>query len=583
MKGIRFSKLGPKFLLPYLTTILLIVSIPFLYGLIYWGRIFPGIYVAGIYLGGLKTSAATQTLLAKVGPPEKITLSDGKQIFEIKTSDIDFSYDYDKSALSAYEIFRSGNPLYDFIKRVQSLYSGVNAGLVFNLNEDKLNEYLSVTAGQIAQEPIYPSVKLVGSHAVVENGTPGKEIDGRALRVEIGQNLTFAKSSTVNIPFSALDPSLSTDELESFQARAQGLVGKKLNLNFEYVTTVFSDKDIFNLLNPKGGYDEKAVNDLGEKIAKDTDRAPQNAVFIYLDGKVQEFTPAKEGVTVNKEQFKELLLSSLSTLETTEGTSATFDIPTTATAPKITTSDVNNLGIRQLIGRGSSHFKGSITSRIHNLTLSASKFNSVLIGPGEIFSFNEALGDVSMYTGYKQAYVIKDGKTVLGDGGGVCQVSTTLFRAALAAGLPIVERRAHSYRVGYYEQDSLPGLDATVYAPTTDLKIKNDTPGHLLIQTHTDAGSSELVFELYGTSDGRVASISKPVVTDPVPPPEDLYQDDPSLPAGVVKQVDWKAWGSRVHFNYQVKRGEEVVYEKTFYSNYHPWQAVFLRGTGPVN
>ena len=144
----------------------------------------------------------------------------------------------------------------------------------------------------------------------------------------------------------------------------------------------------------------------------------------------------------------------------------------------------------------------------------------------------------------------------------------------------MVERRPHSYRVGYYEQGSPPGLDATVYAPTTDLKIKNDTPAHILIQAIADPVNKTLVFDIYGTPDGRVATISKPNVGSAIAPPEDLYIDDPSLPAGTVKQIDWKAWGAKVSFIYKVERDNQVLQETTFYSNYRPWQAKFLKGTG---
>jgi vancomycin resistance protein YoaR len=173
-----------------------------------------------------------------------------------------------------------------------------------------------------------------------------------------------------------------------------------------------------------------------------------------------------------------------------------------------------------------------------------------------------------------------EGRTVLGDGGGVCQVSTTLFRAVLAAGLPVLERRAHSYRVGYYEQNSPPGFDATVYSPTTDFKFKNDTPAYILIQAKADNQTSTLIIELWGTNDGRIAKTTKPVITDQVPPPEDLYQDDPALRAGQIKQVDWKAFGAKVKFDYHVERHGEILSHQTFSSNYRPWQAVFLRGTG---
>jgi vancomycin resistance protein YoaR len=94
-----------------------------------------------------------------------------------------------------------------------------------------------------------------------------------------------------------------------------------------------------------------------------------------------------------------------------------------------------------------------------------------------------------------------------------------------------------------------------------------------------DTNKLSLTFELYGTNDGRKAEISKPRVWDETPPPPDLYQDDPTLPAGQVKQVDWKAWGAKVSFDYKITRNDEVLIEKTFYSNFKPWQAIFLKGT----
>jgi len=172
---------------------------------------------------------------------------------------------------------------------------------------------------------------------------------------------------------------------------------------------------------------------------------------------------------------------------------------------------------------------------------------------------------------------------VLGDGGGVCQVSTTLFRALLDAGLPIIERRAHSYRVSYYEQDSPPGLDATVYYPTTDLKFKNDTAGYLLIQVIYDPKNYTLAFAIYGTPDNRIITTTKPKIGAAIPPPEDLYVDDPTLPTGKIRQIDYKAWGAKVSFEYKVEKDGKTITSQTFTSNYRPWQAVFLKGTGPLN
>ena len=163
--------------------------------------------------------------------------------------------------------------------------------------------------------------------------------------------------------------------------------------------------------------------------------------------------------------------------------------------------------------------------------------------------------------------------------GGVCQVSTTLFRAALNAGIPIIERTAHAYRVGYYENDSKPGFDATVFAPSPDLKIKNDTPASILIQTEVDQENNLLYFRFYGKKDGRRIEISPVTVYDVVPPLPEIRQDDPTLKKGVTKQVDFPAWGAKAVFNYKVYQGAKTIFEKEFFSSYRPWQAVYLVGT----
>ena len=189
------------------------------------------------------------------------------------------------------------------------------------------------------------------------------------------------------------------------------------------------------------------------------------------------------------------------------------------------------------------------------------------------------MGEISSATGYKPSYIIKNGRTVLGDGGGVCQVSTTLFRAILNAGLPIVERKAHSYRVSYYEQDAKPGFDATVFDPYVDLKFKNDTPTALLIQGVVDRKEKKVYFFIYGKKDNRKVYISTPKVYDVVPPPEPLYIEDPTLKKGVVKQIDFSAWGAKSVFTYRVEKNGEVIFEKVFKSVYRPWRAVYLVGT----
>jgi len=323
-------------------------------------------------------------------------------------------------------------------------------------------------------------------------------------------------------------------------------------------------------------YVHSAIKTLAEKI----NIPAQDPLFHFSGGKVLAFQPSKDGRAVNEQKLFSLVENSMASISGGYEKTLTIPIPVEVTRPTSQMTDVNDFGIKELIGRGYSQFTGSIPGRIHNVALAAAKLNGILIKPGETFSFNQTIGDISAATGYQSAYIIKNGRTVMGDGGGVCQVSTTLFRAALNAGLPITERHEHSYRVHYYEEGGFKaGLDATVFDPTDDLKIKNDTPAHILIQTTTDTDNLTLTFELYGTSDGRKSEIFNHNVWGITPPPPDLFQDDPTLPKGVIKQVDFAAWGAKASFRYKVIRDGETIIDQTFNSNFRPWQAVFLRGT----
>jgi vancomycin resistance protein YoaR len=333
-------------------------------------------------------------------------------------------------------------------------------------------------------------------------------------------------------------------------------------------------------LAPYFRWNRSAVDNALSDIASQVDVPATDALFQFQNGRVVSFRPSSTGRSLNRDEANTRLSQAFYTAGQTGQQRMSILMPIETVAPNIATDQANTFGVNELIGSGYSEFAGSIAGRIHNIALAAGRINGILIKPGETFSFNDAVGDISAATGYQSAYIIKDGHTVLGDGGGVCQVSTTLFRAALAAGLPIIERHAHDYRVHYYEEAGFkPGLDATVYAPTYDLKFRNDTPAAILIQARTDMTNLSLTFDLYGTSDGRTAQILNQKLWDVTQPPPDLYQDDPTLAKGIVKQVDFSAWGAKASFDYLVTRAADVLEHTTFVSNYRPWQAVYLRGT----
>lgn len=396
------------------------------------------------------------------------------------------------------------------------------------------------------------------------------------------QDITFTftfETHTATISGAALDIGFDAT-LSATQALT---IGRTNQFFTDIYHLIQARRDGINL-DPLFRWNEELLDTTLETLKQAIDIEPENALFEFKDDRVTAFKASEAGRILDTDEVKRRFVAELTRMATgTTSTSYVFELPVLAKEPEIDTDEANRFGITELLGRGESFFRGSIPGRIHNVALAASRINGILIPPGATFSFNDAVGDISAATGYKQAYVIKSGRTVLDDGGGVCQVSTTLFRAALKSGMPIAERHAHSYRVGYYEQGGWkPGFDATVYAPAYDLKIVNDTPAHILIQAITDTKNMSLTFELYGKKDGRTVEISPVKLWDAVPAPPDLYQDDPTLPTGTVKQVDWAAPGVKASFNYTVTRGGEEIFAKTFYSNFIPWQAVYLRGTGPA-
>ncbi len=209
--------------------------------------------------------------------------------------------------------------------------------------------------------------------------------------------------------------------------------------------------------------------------------------------------------------------------------------------------------------------------------LSAGKLRSAVIPPGDEFSFNTIVGDVTAENGFVDSVIIVGDRTEVGVGGGVCQVSTTAFRAAFWAGFPIIERVPHSYWVSWYNE---PGLDATIYTPDVDFRFRNDTAHYLLIQPEVDAAAGRITVRFYGTRPDRAVEMMAPVRANLQPAPKPLYVEDATLPAGTIKQVDWGKEGMNVTVNRVITYGDGRVQQDKFVSRYQPWQAVYRYGPG---
>jgi vancomycin resistance protein YoaR len=548
-------------------------SIVSIYHLAYSNKVYPYVRLGSVELSNLSLETAESKLTQMV--PENlgtIQLKFGGQEWRLNLADWEIKYEPRLTAQKAFLRGRSQGFWQDLSLKRRQWQKEAVINMEVEFNQEKLTEAVEMITTGIVEEPVMPNLSLDNAGKVdLEPGKNGRLVEKDQLVQTVIERIKNLNFSSVEIPIRLVKIEISTGELIRAQDRAEKLKEKSLILKYENFSRTIAKEELINLISFTSDWDEEKIATLTASLATNLNREAQNAVFQFENNRVVEFKPALPGLTVNETETRKRIIDGLNNWQPVE-------IAVETTEPKIKTEQVNDLGIKELIGKGESTFYHSIPGRIHNVALTANKLNGVLVAPGEEFSFNKALGDVSPATGYRPAYIIKEGRTVLGDGGGVCQDSTTLFRALLDAGVNITERHAHAYRVTYYEQNAKPGFDATVYDPGTDLKFINDTCAYLLIQTTVDLTKLYLKFELYGANDGRKVTISNVRLWGQTAPPEPLYQDDPTLAPGQINQVDWAAWGAKAAFDWQVVKNGEILHQKTFYSNFAPWRAVYLRG-----
>ncbi len=465
---------------------------------------------------------------------------------------------------------------------LKKLVLGVN---IFILGVTALAAITSFGFEAYYQGKIYPGVKI-------DNLNFGGQTESEVARyftakLSLPGKIVF-KSPTATAEY-ALDPkkiSLRYD-VRLMSSRAFSVGRQTNNFYDDFLQKITALGGTINL--PlEATFDLARVTDFEDMVDQEVAVSPTEAQFKFESnsgpdqkGRVVAFKQSKNGRQLDREKLETQLKSVVLNQACLRG-NCNFTLPITILPPKITKSRADQLGITSLLGSGVSYFYDSIPSRVENIRVGTEKINGSLIAPGETFSFDTAIGTVSAIFGFQKAYVIRENKTVLEDGGGVCQVSTTLYRAVLNSGLPVIERVAHAYRVPYYEEGGFqPGLDATVYPPSPDFRFKNDTPGWILIQATFDEANSKLTFDLFGTDDGRQTVVSTPVILSTTPPPPPVYEDRPDLPAGTLQQIDTAHWGAKTVFTRKVTRNGTVLIDESVSSDFIPWPARYLRGTKP--
>lgn len=325
---------------------------------------------------------------------------------------------------------------------------------------------------------------------------------------------------------------------------------------------------------------------LSKTIGDSIDVEAQDAKFdINTSGKVLEFQGSRPGITLDVEKTYEAVNSAF--MQRTwhdEGISNTVSLVVKQVEPNVKTGEVNELGISEILGIGESFFRGSPPNRIKNIRHAVQdKLNGLLIKPDEEFSLVRSLKPFTLGDGYLPELVIKGNRIKTEIAGGLCQVGTTMFRAAMNSGLPITQRTNHGLVVPYYNDpvNGNPGTDATIYDPSPDFRFKNDTGHNILITTDMDVATSKLTITLWGTNDGRKGYFSHPVVQQWYPYGPEQRIETTEVEVGKVECQEQHI-GAQASFTYtrELPNGEKV--ERVFESYYRPLPRICLVGVEEI-
>jgi len=467
--------------------------------LFYADRISPHVYIGAFPVGGSKKTELPKTLRAYQQQLERASVTIAFRGRKSVHTLHQFGVAVNIPATQA-EVIRASRMFGD-IRTVR-----VNPVLTFQ--GGSIHALLVQDFAQVLSLPKNADIAIDAQYQVsIAQSEVGEDFNITLLEQAIMEGAGKAIMPTINAIAQRADPTVTAQQIIGVQGYAQSLLQSGFTLKNRESSFVIPRADVVRMVqvaslpSPHLVFQQGLLQEYLElSIAPDIHTEPVNARFQMQDGVVTQFALPKNGVDVDVDATMKGIADALMQQRDTAS------VITIETQPAFADAQSSaSLGITNLIATGESDFRGSPKNRIHNIGVGAEKFNGILVAPGEEFSFVALLGPVDKNTGYLPELVIKNNATIPEYGGGLCQVSTTVFRAAMNAGVKITERHNHSYAVRYY---GTPGFDATIYPPYTDFRFLNNTPGYLLIQTRIDG--TKLFFEFWGTNDGRQATIDGP-------------------------------------------------------------------------
>jgi vancomycin resistance protein YoaR len=523
-------------------------------------------------------------------------MRDGQHTWAARPYELGLTVDYAGVTLTAYQTGRQGGPFTQINDELKAWWGGITQPPVVVYDQNIAQQYLLRLASEINHPTIEASLGLNGAEVVVRSGQVGRTLDVPTSLTRLSSQLQMLQDGLVDLVVNETPPVIMDTSQQAEIARR--ILSAPLTLVLPNGQTdagpwTFEPTVLANMLiieqvqgaNPpryQVAIDPTLLRAYLTDLAPTFLRNPQDASFTFNDQtkQLELIQPAVIGRSLDVEATVQVINDKLVQGEHSIALVLKEDKPAL-------TDDMtgDQLGIRELVQSTTTYFYGSSAERIHNIKTAADRFQGLMVPPGQTFSMAQALGDISLDNGYAEALIILGDQTIKGVGGGVCQVSTTLFRTAFFAGYPIVERHAHAYRVGYYEQKSngasnpqLAGLDATVFVPLVDFKFTNDTPYWLLMETYVQGYS--LTWKFYSTSDGRSVEWNSTGPTNTVPAPDPLYRENPDLTQGQIKQVDWAAEGADITITRFVYKNGNTYLQDQFTTHYSPWRAIYEYGPG---
>jgi vancomycin resistance protein YoaR len=575
--------------LAFLAVAVLIASVATLFILELWlaDRVLPGIYVWDLDLGGLTREEALEHLATNFDyPPDRhpqIRYDD--QSWPVTPADLGTELDPAATLDAVMRIGHEGDLSSRLSEQFDVLLNGTLVMPIFTYDQGMSTMFLRQISRDV-NRPLRNATLSLGDDLSVQvvPGQAGRLVDEDATRQALGERLSSLGGGIVELVVQDSEPLLT--DLSATQAQVQQMLSGSVSVTapgFEPWTIEPATLASWLILRPQTdangqttlsvSLDPAHTTRLAEEINVQVTRPASDAHFRFDDasGTLVPIVESVPGQTLD-------ITATVSLIETlAAGQERTASLPLRSIRPALATEDGPKLGIAGLLSEGTTSFAGSTASRIQNIVVGTSQFDGLLIAPGETFSFNRYLGEVTAEQGYEESIIIWGNTTRADVGGGLCQVSSTAFRAAFWAGVPVVERLPHSFRVSYYEPPK--GLDATIYSPSVDLKWVNDTGHHILIQTYVDKAGQTVTFRFYGTNPGRTVEIDGPYESNPIPSGQAVYRDDPTLPKGETKQIEWAKDGLDVTIYRIIEEDGIEVQRDTFFSRYRPWQAVYLVGT----